>query len=736
MAEIIHDIFFNYIPVINDALQFIGLIIVIIAGLYMFSLNHIRTLRTLLSDLGFRRRRIFRVLLLCRKNPRRYVRVFCEYMILKSGGVLKNDKWWEVALKDFIAFLKDAKNDEFFYDIENVTDVIWDDKTSDNIDADNSKGKSSIKKYFDYFRTKKIRQAYGMSNDAPVSFYISLRIKYGFLSNNFLLSGLLAEYKDDWTTFVERYISLVNNEKYYDELYPTEVFFTFAWLLWGPSFKLESQQGDYKICQLAFGDESNSISVVLTEEEKFQSLYSRINQQLNGIVCRFDGKIYSADDFVNYNREYFSSFSNYYVNKIADRDDFVLVAQNYAEHSGYKAQNYYCTAYVWIMFCSVNNADESFSAQKSITFFEHANIADSSSYEFCVEALVNKSFAFFDQVFTEKHYNRKYRYVLSMNSVIEDRFLENLNKRLNADGSLSQKYRNNFYPQKLHSPNDVFSAIDNYFLNVMGDMEFIEVFADDRRSMELFGGFYTGVYKNVLSDIGMSRKFDTILNYIEKKEQQQSGNNYHLILQIHKNTIVSGIVCHYFAKANCGYLESIAVGSEYQLGGHGTKLHQKATEVLEMDARKCGQAGLGFLITAINHGSLAKNKMNRRFWKRLGYLKLSMPPDTAGKLLKKSTEMQLIALPLLGEYKTSIPKEELNDCLADLLNHIGIDNVHGYTINADSGRSTADFCKSLDDVRADGYIDRNSSATYERSINLQEVFFDGLVLESLNLSDD
>ena len=125
--------------------------------------------------------------------------MFCEYMMLKSHGQLKSNQWWREEYQNFVTFFK--KIDGGVYEIDDLTQILW------------SELEDIIEHYFSFLNANKNRRKYHIEDDKCTSFILLVKLKYGLLSTNFLISGLLTTYKDDWSIFVSRYISSVNNEK-------------------------------------------------------------------------------------------------------------------------------------------------------------------------------------------------------------------------------------------------------------------------------------------------------------------------------------------------------------------------------------------------------------------------------------------------------------------------------------------------------------------------------------------
>lgn len=107
----IWDSILNIISIINNVAQFILSVAAVIALFYIFSGKYIRPIRKLLYPLGMKRRWLLRILILCRRGPRKNIRVFCEYFILKTQGKYQNIRWWKESIREFTKFFNDSIRD-------------------------------------------------------------------------------------------------------------------------------------------------------------------------------------------------------------------------------------------------------------------------------------------------------------------------------------------------------------------------------------------------------------------------------------------------------------------------------------------------------------------------------------------------------------------------------------------------------------------------------------------------
>ena len=601
------NVMIEVISIFNNIFQFIATFLGLYAVFIILSNRYKKPLVLLLKPLGLTGMSWCKILWICKSKPKVYIRVFIEYAIIRSGGVHQSKVEWKEILFGFERMLRKSKEDNrYLVKIENCTKLLSSDISM------------SIKAYYDYFEQPKVRTFYLIKKKTPIEWLLEIRIAEGFMSPLFLLSGLLARYEDNWSTFIARFVS-GNFTQRQGAVLPEELYFTFAWLLWGPSYELQDQDVYYKLCQYSFGDESNSLRVVIENESSEDSLWEAINTKegVYGSYTQITCTLYYKKEYLLHNKQKFNPKNYYFLNKaLDDETSFVLKVNEYNTEGGYKAKNYYCTAYVWIMFELIDPKYDYFSPPRTIVFFEHANLANNNNYEFLIQALINKSFSHFDRIF-KQYDTRRYRYCLAMNRAIDEAFMRAYHQR-----PVTQQ----LIVDKKYSEEEIFTEMDHFFSS-NNSLSIREVAIEDKRTMDEFGQFFTSVYIPAFPNPDERESLENMMMYLRQKQQGSYGkNNYHILLVKNKEQqVVGGVICDYFKASNSGVIEFIAIGREFQSMKIGSYLYYMALNTLNKDAKSNGHKGIDYMFCEIENPALLVEEASKKyfyFWNKLGFQKI------------------------------------------------------------------------------------------------------------------
>ena len=120
------------------------------------------------------------------------------------------------------------------------------------------------------------------------------------------------------------------------------------------------------------------------------------------------------------------------------------------------------TAYVWILF-ELEDDDYSFKPEKSVAFFEHANLANKGTYKFLKETLIDKSLKHFESIYAQpENSERRYRFVCAMNDKIALECINKYRDVMNSGTPIGEILKEKIVMEPKHSPSDVFASYDEF----------------------------------------------------------------------------------------------------------------------------------------------------------------------------------------------------------------------------------------------------------------------------------
>lgn len=574
-----------------------------------------KALKEILSPCGISLFSRVRVLFLCRKSPIKK-RAFIEFAILKTQGYTAVSKEWNAIINEFKAYYSDGIS-ELTYNIPNCTTIIGDDFSS------------AVDRYFSFFSQEKVMKVFGIKEDA-LKWVIKLHIEEAYTTPTCLLTGLLSQYEENWNEFIKRYVSTAyiteSDEDNSTNVLSNELYYTFAWLLWGPSYELRYKDYWAGLCQISYGDESNSVPAIANHNSdvanRLVDKFKENEGRRYGALISADISIYPCKNYFKSIRNYINPENSYFYDKVENESiSFAIQIDDFTPCENYKAKKYYCTAYVWILFELEDDNAYDFKPEKSLAFFEHANLTDMNTYQFLVDALIDKAFKHFELIFKNEKFNqRKYRFVCSMNNEITNKFLKKYDEVVRKKDQFSIEVKQRIFIEPKRSPSDAFAEYDAFFTQ-RKHLNFKEIDIKNKNAVSALGQFYTEVYMDCFPNVNERETFDNFLLYLNKA-QNAKDYNYHILLAVDENdNVVGGGVFDYFKSTNAGVIEFLAVKSDMQTSGIGTQLYKKIYSKLVADAYENGKQKLENIFCEIDSPeySQASIKKYLYFWNKHGF---------------------------------------------------------------------------------------------------------------------
>ncbi len=545
----------DFLDYLNNYIQFFLVTSAVLAGLFLFILPYLRPLRSLLSDMGLTWIETIRVLWLCYKSPRTLLRVYIELALIRSRGRHQSKLWWKKFRRVFKRFIDEHQSTGVFRARLNTC-----------FDATTSEFYEQVKKYFDYFRNQKAGNKFGVLIDEPASFIIQIEIDEGFIVPLTFIIGLNDRYNEDWEKILNNYYTAFLEEKNIEEsVLPEELCFTFNWLMWGPSYQIDYLPQKHKLIQYGFGDESNSLNIVLRDDETGRSLWEMFSLEGDllkskfGYNCKIRGRLCDSRDYYDYRKEVMDIKAMSFLRRLSSDSlgvSFLLELDHFEISHNLKSDNYFFSSYLWIMFALESKTELSFNPANSVTFFEHSNIANTSNYMFLAETLIDKCFRHFDFISMHSNLNkRKYRFCLAVNSYIKELFIKKLCQRRKEE-SHQGWYTTNIIAEPIHSISEVLDALDNYFVPKAREYYLTTLVHRNKKSISILCDFYASLYFQYYgTESGFS--FNGLLNILANRSDNFKAQ-FHVATGENGYSI-GGAVSLWLKEPGCGIIDSVLI---------------------------------------------------------------------------------------------------------------------------------------------------------------------------------
>lgn len=660
------DNFPSILELFLNVLEFLAIVVSVITFFVLMINKYSKALRKILGPCGIGFWPRMRVLFLCRKSQIKK-RAFIEYAILKTGGCPIIDSEWGTIINGFKAYYSDPGQGDLKYSIPNCTPLI------------EKEFSEAAERYFQYFSQEKVKKAFGIQ-DEELSWVINLHIEEAYATPTCLLTGLLSQYDESWEEFIKRYVSTAyiseNGDIQSKNVLSNELYFTFAWLLWGPSYELEYRNYWAGLCQLSFGDESNSIPAIAnTDSSVADMLKARFleneDRRYGALICA-DVSIHEKKKFYASLKSTINPNNSYFYDKVENGElSFGVRIDDFTACANYKAKKYYSTAYVWILF-ELEDEEYSFKPEKSVAFFEHANLASNGTYSFLIETLIDKSLKHFERIYSKAENSaRRYRFVCAMNDKIAVECINKYREVMNSGTSFGNTLKDKIIMEPKHSPSDVFASYDEFF-SPSNHLKYVEVSCLDQSTISDFGRFYTDIYMEAFPDEDEREGFDNFLKYL-KRAPDAKEYKYHVVLaKDESDRIVGGGIFNYYKKSNAGVIEFLAVRSDMQSSGVGTMIYKHIISILSEDAHKMNKKPLDYVCCEIDSPEYSKAEIKKYlyFWNKNNFRHIDFnyvqPALSANQ--NAVTGLWFTIAPQRVSC-TNIPAKLLNDILYDYIKY-------------------------------------------------------------------
>ncbi len=231
-----------------------------------------------------------------------------------------------------------------------------------------------------YFRVRRAENAKVDAN--PEVFMSEVRVQEAFVAPLQLLSGLLGKYDEDWPMLIKGHHATVGElDESLGDIRGFQAFLFTCWLTWGPSipFGTCERWEKHNVMQLGYGDESNSIVLAVRNADEAPSpRTARGGHVVLAEGMQVIGVIKTADAV-----DHLQLCSAQAEVLRAGQNQLVLEVSAPMVAAPSRADGVYYSAYIWviIVLCDADGRPKHSKPWKNmLTFFEHGNVADDSTY--------------------------------------------------------------------------------------------------------------------------------------------------------------------------------------------------------------------------------------------------------------------------------------------------------------------------------------------------------------------
>jgi len=319
-----------------------------------------------------------------------------------------------------------------------------------------------------------------------------------------LVTGLITRLDQNWPPLVASYRKLVSGEAK-NRLEDLHYFIEFCWLAWGPSVLttalLKDNSSRFMVTQAAFGDEANSLPLIM-KKEKWRLIVSEFKKQHDNQVHEEEFKYRKergwpvrlknvlivkpkVDPYFKglCDHELFKKMFNKKEEEDGSEPDKVALYLPYGDE-GYdpgtaklnvkKLEAFYSTAYVWLMIEPVSDSSGELTPGHVIPFFEHANLATSKGLQFLQHCLARKAIYHAIECEKDPDYREKgvYRFATALfpDQMVEILEIEKKRLSLQDRKTVERRLRISHDPKTWRSPSEVVrfaDALSDRIMNVL-----------------------------------------------------------------------------------------------------------------------------------------------------------------------------------------------------------------------------------------------------------------------------
>lgn len=573
-----------------------------------------RGLRLVFGETGMPGLAILRVVWLCGRS-RVAQRMFFEFALVKSRGAKMSAREWGKIVDDFAIFLGKAEGGSVpVLEAKNCTHLT------------ERAFSQAVERYFGFLAKGRAVDFYSIGRFDDC-WHTPIRVEEAYVTPSVLLSGLLSAFDSDWEMFIDQYRRTLAMHGRNGVSAP-ELYGVFSWLLWGPSREVDWRDHWDGLCQMAYGDENNSLPLCAPSGtpgfEVLRKAFGAAEEKGGfGGLFSVDVRLVPKADFFRHERLGMDVRNAYFIDKLSanDRLSFIPRVEGAKAAVAGLAEAYYCTAYLWVLF-ERDEGDEAFHPESAVAFFEHANLADASVCRFLRDRLVEKALAHFRDVAGQAGTSeRRYRFVCGVNASLErycrDRFVE-------AAGGVSEFaewLRGHVALEGRLNPLAAFAALDDFCQQNEPALEFRDIDPCDRLACAELALFHAGIYTEAFPNDDERESLSNFLRYLKNSRKVRNWDFRVLLAKDGDGVVVGGIVFDYFRDLNSMVVEFICVDKTRRRMRIGERLWREALHVADNLA---GKKGVASVFCEVDSPAISRDKAmgHLKFWRTHGFGRL------------------------------------------------------------------------------------------------------------------
>ena len=385
-----------------------------------------------------------------------YLKCFCEFAFFESKGEKLSHKEWSHLSNKF--FYEHILGEPFILTLDSTFDLI------------NEKVDALIRDYF-AFLNKNNKKYY--HNTAKSKFICRIRFENGFVYPASFINGLERKFSNSWTDLLIKYNYTLKNSKYHNSkqsasiiktmatssnqnficsqnettipLKNNELFMMYSWLMWSPSYQMTFNDNDYKIILYGIGDESNTLNLVLNTTPNSLDLWNQlkecISKNIYGLNLSIECELVELSPFLSDNIQNFSMESLPLLNNLKNNSNDIHYLLSFLQQTEdsqinnstlIEQEDAFFSGYLWSIFSKENEQNQKFDIKNSVVFFEHSNLADSTSVEYFTKCMAQKTILHFKETLNQNN-DCYYNLVTCVSKNFQERYIKLINDALEKE---------------------------------------------------------------------------------------------------------------------------------------------------------------------------------------------------------------------------------------------------------------------------------------------------------------